>query len=245
MHRKNILFLLLITCFSSGCIQYQDLLNYEQTPVFPTEIQDITNYQPTIIQVGDILQIEVSSLAPEAAAPFNRDAGVGYLVNTQGMITLPTLGDVSVLNKTLEEAKNSVQNSLRPYFSENPIVNIRLANFKINVNGEVGSPGVFQIPSSRITILEAITRAGDFTPYSRRDSILIVREINNERSFGYIDFNSAEVFESPFYYLKQNDVIYIRPSKSKVATVRDPATRVVPFISIVTGLTALILTIFR
>ncbi len=244
--RNNILFILFtIVLLSSSCVQYRDVLSYEETPVFPETAQAITNYQPIVIQENDILQITVSSLALEAAAPFNSSNESGYMVDVSGNITLPTLGDIQVKNLTLEEIKAKLKEALQPYFSETPIVNVRLQNFKVSVNGEVGSPGIFAVANGRITMIEAITRSGDFTPYSRRDSILIIREFNNERSFGYIDFNSAAAFDSPYFYLKQNDVVYVRPNKTKVATVRDPATRILPFISIVTGLTALVLTILR
>lgn len=246
-YMKNIplLLLSLTVLFLSSCVQYRDIVSYRESPTIPTEPQAINNYQPVVIQPNDILQVAVSSLAPTAAAPFNSQGELGYLVDTKGNITLPTLGDVNLLNLTLEEAQTKLKEALRPYFTEAPIVNVRLQNFKISVNGEVGSPGIFAVGNGRITMIEAITRSGDFTPYSRRDSILIIREFNNERSFGYIDFNSAAVFESPYFYLKQNDVVYVRPNKTKVATVRDPATRVLPFVSIVTGLTALVLTILR
>lgn len=229
----------------TSCVQYRDLLSYNEAPRFPTEPQEITNFEPMVIQSNDILQIGVSSIMPEAAAPFNGVSGNGYLVDTEGNVTLPTVGNIEVGNLTLEAAKRKVQIKLKPYFSDPPIVNIRLQNFKINVNGEVGSPTTFTIDNDRITIIEAITRAGDFTPYSRRDSILIIREFNNERTFGYIDFTSPEVFDSPYFYLRQNDVVYVRPQKTKVTTVRDPITRALPYVSIATGLAALIITVSR
>lgn len=245
MNKITLLALLTIVLLSSSCVQYKDVLSYEETPVFPTTAQAITNYQPIVVQANDILQITVSSLAPAAAAPFNGSGESGYMVDASGNITLPTLGDIRVADLTLEEIKSTFKEALQPFFSESPIVNVRLQNFKVSVNGEVGSPGIFAVANGRITMIEAITRSGDFTPYSRRDSILIIREFNNERSFGYIDFNSAAAFDSPYFYLKQNDVVYVRPTRTKVATVRDPATRILPFISIVTGLTVLVLTILR
>lgn len=244
--KNNILLILFaIVLLSSSCVQYKDVLSYEETSVFPSEAQTITNYKPIVIQPNDILQITVTSLVQTAAAPFNGSGDGGYLVDASGNITLPTLGDIEVSNLTLEAAKVKLRKALEPYFVEAPIVNVRLRNFKVSVNGEVGSPGIVPVENGRISMIEVITRSGDFTPYSRRDSILIIREFNNERSFGYIDFNSAEVFNSPYFYLQQNDVIYVRPTKTKVATVRDPATRILPFISIVTGLTVLALQIFR
>jgi polysaccharide export outer membrane protein len=145
----------------------------------------------------------------------------------------------------MEEAKAKILTLLDPYFETLPIVNLRLLNFRISVNGEVNGPGTFTIPNERVTIIEAVTMAGDFTSYSRRDSVLIVREADGVRTFGYVDFNSADVFTSPYFYLHQNDVIYIRPEKTKIGTVRDPATRVLPWVTTVVSVTAFIISILR
>ncbi len=234
------------TLLLPSCVEYRELLSYHEAPGIPTTPQPILNYNPIVIEPNDILSVQVSSSVPEAAAPFNSGgAGGGFLVDANGEIFLPTLGPIKVDNLTLEAAKETLQKALQPYFLEQPIVNVRLLNFKINVNGEVGRPGIFPSGNSRMTIVEAMTLAGDFTPYSRRDSILIIREINNERIFGYLDFTSSELFNSPYFYLKQNDVIYVQPKKEKAATVRDTASRAIPYISIATGLTALILTLVR
>ena len=244
-HSKIILFSFLIASLLSSCVRYRDLVNYNEQPPLPEQTQVINNYEPHKIQPNDILAVEVSSFAQEAAAPFNTASGSGYLVDASGNITIPILGDVRLEDLTLEEAKTTLQTTLQPYFSEKPTVNVRLQNFKISVNGEVASGGIFTVPSTRITVTEAITRAGDFTPYSRRDSVLLIREFKNERTFHYLDFTTAEIFESPYFYMQQNDALYIKPSKNKVATVRDPATKILPFVSIVTSLTVLVVNIFR
>jgi polysaccharide export outer membrane protein len=247
MKNRTLLLVFLLPIFCTSCIKYKDIISYENSPGIPTTPQQITNFKPVVVQPNDILQISVSSLSELAAAPFNSggDEGGGYLVDANGNIELPTLGTIQLENLTIEEVKEKLKKALAPYFSEAPIVNVRLANFKINVNGEVGKPGIFNVPNGRMTMIEAITLAGDFTSYSRRDSILVVREFNNERTFGYIDFNSAAAFESPYFYLQQNDVIYIKPSKYKTTTIRDPATRILPFVSLATGVGALLFTIFR
>lgn len=245
MKNTKVYWLLLLPFLCSSCIKYKDLLSYNEAPGIPTN-QAINNYQPVVIQPNDILQIRVSSTSDIAAAPFNTTEETGgFLVDNDGNVELPTLGTVQLAFLTLEEAKDTLRSILQPYFSERPIVNIRLQNFKINVNGEVGSPGIFSVPNGRMTMMEAITLAGDFTAYSRRDSILVVREFNGERTFGYIDFNSSEAFESPYFYLQQNDMVYIKPSKLKTTTVRDPASRVFPYISIATGLAAIVFSILR
>lgn len=250
MNKWTVILLCIIGLSTTSCYKYTDLLNYHQAPL-PASPQAIENFKPLVIQPNDILRIQISSSSPVASEPFNAASSGenslldGYLVDANGNVELPTLGTMNLENLSLEEAKTKILQALKPYFTETPIVNIRLLNFKINVNGEVGSPGTFNVSNNRMTMIEAITLAGDFTPYSRRDSILIIRESDEVRSFGYIDFTSSEVFESPYFYLQQNDVIYVKPSKAKTTTVRDPASRVFPYVSIITGLTAIFLSLYR
>ncbi|MFK7935348.1 MAG: polysaccharide biosynthesis/export family protein [Saprospiraceae bacterium] len=239
---KLLLFLCLILC--SSCVQYRDLLSYDAAPGVPTAPQPITNQTAILIQPNDVISVNVSSSSVAAAAPFNSAAG-GYQVDADGMIELPTLGLFRVKDLSVSTIKANLKAALRPYFSEEPMVNIRLVNFKINVNGEVGNPGIFQIENGSVTIVDALTLAGDFTPYSRRDSIMIVREFKGERTFGYVDFNSADVFNSPYYFLQQNDMIYVRPRKEKVGTVNDESGVWLRFVSIATGLVAITLSLIR
>ena len=256
MRLKAITYLFLLIVMLSSCVTYESILNYEESPSVPTTPQTIDNYQPIRIQPNDVLYIKLNSLE-EAAQPFelNSSAGNvgaaannpqallinGYLVNQEGYIDFPTLGRVQLGGLTIEEIKTNLLDSLSRYFETPPIINIRLLNFNVNVNGEVGAPGAINVPTERITIVEAITLAGDFTDYSRRDSILIIRESGGERSFGYVDFSSPNIFESPYFYLQQNDVIYVRPLARKTVILRDPIARYFTWISAGTGLTLFIL----
>jgi len=169
----------------------------------------------------------------------------GYLVDSRGEIELPTLGKVKLTGLGLEGAKEKIEQLLDPYFEEIPLVTVRLLNFRINVNGEVGRPGIFNIDNQSVTLLEALSLAGDLTDYSERDSILIIREADGQRRFGYVNLNSAEIFNSPYFYLQQNDVVYVRPAKRKLALVRDPATRIFTWISAITGIAAFVITLTR
>ncbi len=236
----------------NGCVSYSGLLNYNEAPSIPTAPQAITNYQPILIQTSDILQLSISSLDPLATAAFSGGAAgeggqtaSGFVVSSDGTIDLPTLGSVKVEGLRIEEAKTKIVELLQPYFKQAPIVNLRLLNFKVNVNGEVRSPGTFTVNNDRLTIIEAVTLAGDFTSYSRRDSILIIRENNGMRSFGYINFNSSDVFNSPYFYLQQNDVVYVQPEKTKVGSIRDPVSRFLPWVSAIASLTAIVITLTR
>ncbi len=230
-----------------SCTSYERLINYHESPLIPTEPQVINNYQPITVQANDILAIRVLSTNPVVAQPFNLSGedGTGYLVNGDGYIDFPTVGKIKLQGLEIEAVKTKIIESLAPYFEETPIVQVRLTNFRVNVNGEVGNPGSFMVNNERLTVIDAITLAGDFTNYSARDSILIIREEDGMRSFGYIDFSSPELFNSPYFYLQQNDVLYVKPDKTIVSTVRDPATRFLPWLGGAVSLVALILSLRR
>lgn len=255
MKLENVILLLWIVICGSSCTSYQSLLNYSDSPTIPLAPQMITNFKPITIQSNDILRIRISSANAEAVRPFlisggDENAAVGggfdeFLVSSEGNIDFPTIGKIKLKGLTIDEVKSSILKKLIPFFNQPPIIQVRLMNFRVNINGEVNRPGSFTVNNDRLTILEAITLAGDFTPYSSRDSILIIREENNTRNFAYINFNSYDVFSSPYFYLQQNDVIYVRPRKSKVNLVRDPASRVLPWVTTGISLVLLIVTISR
>jgi len=242
--------LCLLTTIMS-CTSYKSLLSYNESPQIPSQPQQITNYKPITIQPNDILQIKVLSTDPIAAQPFNLSGGESgsglgdYLVNSDGFIDFPTIGKIELKGLPIEGVKSKIAELLSPYFEQTPIVQVRLTNFKINVNGEVGRPGSFNVVNDRISLIDAVTLAGDFTNYSSRDSILIIREQDGLRTFGYVNFNSSDVFNSPYFYLQQNDVLYVRPDKTIVNSVRDPASRFLPWISAAVSITALIITLTK
>jgi len=191
----------------------------------PEGNQKIQNATPLVIQSNDILSISLSSRNQEALAPFKVDRTAEeyntsdqYLVNREGDIEFPTIGKIQVKGLEIEAVKQKIVNSLNPYFIQAPIVKIQLTNFRVNVNGEVREPGSFVIDNARLTIIEAITMAGDFTRYAQKDSVLIIREQNGLRAFGYVNFNSADIFTSPYFYLRQNDVVHVRVDSQKEKT---------------------------
>lgn len=236
----------------TGCTSYQSLLNYNEPPGIPKVPQEINNFEALKIQSSDLLRISVSSLDMASTQPFKPGGGSDqegaqntYLVSSGGYITFPTVGKIQVEGLNIEEVQDVILEKLKPYFQDEPIIQARLENFKVNVNGEVGQPGTYSVNNDRLSIIEAVTLAGDFTAYSRRDSILIIREENGMRSFGYVNFNSADIFNSDLFYLKQNDVIYVQPDKTIVNSVRDPAQRILPWITAAVSLLALSFSISR
>ncbi len=243
----------------SSCISHNSLVNYRGGSAIPSSPTIISNPPRLTIQPSDILDIKVHSMNAELAAPFNiipkSAIGMsnatttslrlhGYLVNQKGVIDFPVLGTIPVQGLDSEELKETLQNKLETYLKD-PVVNIRLLNFKVTVSGEVNEPGSFNIPNERITLPEAITMAGDLTNYATRDSILIIRELDGYRTFKRVSMQSLDLFESDFYYLKQNDLIYIEPQKAKTGTIRDQSNEILPFISAAATILAIVLTIIR
>jgi polysaccharide export outer membrane protein len=142
----------------------------------------------------------------------------GYLVDQEGFIDFPVLGKVKAAGATKKELKQRITSDLvsRKLLIE-PIVDIRYLNFRVTVLGEVGSPSVVNVPHEKITLLEALGLAGDLTVYGKRDNVLIVRDEGGRKLLTRINLNSAELFQSPYYYLQSNDVVYVEPNKAKIS----------------------------
>lgn len=215
--------ILLFSCASKDKIVYYE----NATAIISDQIQKVhTNIQP-----DDLLMIIVSSLDPTLAIPFNltstnivtRDnqASMGqqtqqlYLVDGNGNIEFPVLGQINVLNKTKEEITTELKNKIATYIN-NPIVNVRIMNFKVTVQGEVNRPGVHTTTSERLTITEALSLSGDLTIYGDRKNILLIREENGKRISKRIDITKTDFLNSEYYFLKQNDIIYVEPNKTRV-----------------------------
>jgi polysaccharide export outer membrane protein len=207
-------------------------------------VQDTSFYSGNIdkqipIRPNDILSIVISSANAEASAPFNlqnnyitrattvngsnTESG-GYLVNTDGNIELPILGTVKAAGFTKDELRKNIVNLiLGTKQLVNPIVDIRFLNYEVTVLGEVNHPTVIPVPNEKISLLKAIGLAGDLTIYGKRENVLLIREENGKKITRHIDLNSSNFFNSPYYYLQPNDVIYVEPNKNKAATaVRNP-----------------------
>lgn len=259
---NNLQFLLLASfaLVQSSCVSYEEIINFTEGPEFSTNPQDILNQQIIKIQPDDILAITVQTLDINAAAPFNGgiestslkaasrsadDSFKGYLVDRNGTIDFPVLGKIEVGGLTIEAAKEVLIKELQRYLKEPPIVNMRIDNFKITILGEVNRPSSYLIDGEKITILEAIGLGGDLTNYGDRADILIMREENNQRVFGSINLKDRNIFQSPFFYLKQNDFIYVKARKEKTATITGQANVIIPWVSLAVTVAALVVTSTR
>ncbi len=193
------------------------------------------------IQANDLLNIYVESETPLATIPFNQEtnkiavsegtvmnpgasAVSGYLVSNAGTITFPVLGEIQVLGMTHAELAAELQKRLRDQgHILDAVVTVKLMNFKVSVLGDVAKPGQIMATGERLTIFEALSMVGDLTIYGQRTNVMVIREENGVRTIGELDLSSKDVFNSPYYYLHQNDVVYVEPNmKKKKTAMRDP-----------------------
>lgn len=205
-----------------------------------------------IIQNNDILSISISSLNAEASAIFNMGNNFasgssaqssGYLVNSDGNIQLPILGNIKATGLTKKQLKDTITNSLlEKKLLLDPIVNIRNLNFKVTVLGEVAHPTVVTAPTEKISMLEALGLAGDLTIYGKRENLLLIREVNGKKQVRRVDLTSKNFFLSPYYYLQPNDVVYVEPNKTKI-TNASLTRQLLP--TIISAVSVIVLAIYR
>ena len=218
---------MLASCSSTknvAYIQNSDQISYEDSRFL---------YDARIMP-KDQLTITVSTTNDEAAAPFNMTVPTPYtmnnrssysqamlqmyLVDNEGFIAFPILGKIKVGGLTKAEAENLILEGIRPYMSEaeNPIVTVRMSSYSISVLGEVTRPGSYQVSREKINILEALAQAGDLTIYGIRDKVKLIREdATGKKEIHTLNLNDANIINSPYYYLQQNDIVYVEPNKVK------------------------------
>jgi polysaccharide export outer membrane protein len=179
------------------------------------------------IMPKDELTITVSTIIPQAAVPYNllspttsgsTERLQTYLVDNMGYIMFPVVGKLKVAGLTKSEAEELILSKIKPFMNagENPIVTVRQSGYAITVLGEVGGPGTFKVSREKINILEALAQAGDLTIYGKRDRVFLIREdATGKKEFHKLNLNDANILDSPYYYLQQNDIIYVEPNKVK------------------------------
>ncbi len=223
-------------------------------------------YDATIMP-KDMLTITVNTTNPAASAPFNLSVGntvgasgelssggsgslQGYLVDNDGNINFPVVGSLHVSGLTKTACENLVKEKIKPYLSdkENAIVTVRMASYRVTVTGEVNSPGVKPVTTEKMSIIEAIAQAGDLTIYGKRDNVLLIREdATGEKHAHRLNLNDASIINSPYYYLQQNDIVYVEPNsvKAKNSSIGSSTTLWFSLVGIVTSLASLVINILR
>ena len=218
------------------------------------------------IMPKDQLTITVSTTDDMASAPFNMTVPTPYTVNmrtttsqpmlqtylvdNEGMINFPVVGQLKVGGLTKSEAEKMIQEKIRPYMSdnENPIVTVRIPGYQISVLGEVARPGTFTVSREKISILEALAQAGDLTIWGQRKNVQLIREdATGKKSIHVFDLTDADIINSPYFYLQQNDVVYVTPNKVKAqnSSVGSMTTLWFSATSILISLTSLLYNILK
>lgn len=195
-----------------------------------------TNMEDLVILNSGSGIIQGSNISPTTAG--SNAPVMGYLVEGDGTIKLPYLDKVKAEGLTRLQLENYISEKMKEY-TKNPVVNVRFLNYKITVLGGVKVPGNFSIPTERVTILEALGLAGDLTIFGQRENVLVIREVNGVRTFGRLDLGSKNLFHSPYYYLKTNDIVYVEPSKASSIN----RERIPQYVGMAAGVLSLIATI--
>lgn len=212
----------------SSCASQKHISYLQNTPNgYQQKGED--NYEIRI-RPNDLIAIVVNSKDPQLAQMFNlpiltaqgsdettgQNRVLGYLVDKDGTIDFPQLGTIKVGGMTRSEITRFIKDQIvtKGYFND-PIVTVQFLNFKVSVMGEVARPGTMNVSSDRITIFDALSAAGDLTIYGKRENVKVIREINGRKTVSEVDLRGAEILDSPFYYLQQNDVVYVEPNKAR------------------------------
>lgn len=250
-------------CVLAGCASQKQISYLQDVP--DDYRQKITQDYDLKIHPDDLLSIMVNSKDPELAQMFNlpmvsyqiansntgyaggQNRVLGYLVDKEGYIDFPQLGVIRVQGMTRTELTKYIKNQLiEKGLMKDPIVTIQFLNFKVSVLGEVNQPGTFEITSDRITLLDALSLAGDLTVYGQRENVKVIREENGERVVASLDLRNKDLLSSPYYYLQQNDVVYVEPNKVKAGQREINQNRTIgTFASILSVMVSLAVLIFK
>ena len=232
MRIKSILMMAVCAVVMASCTSYKNVPYLQNAEEIMAAQAELPLYDAKIMP-KDLLTVTVNTTDPEAAAPFNMTVQTAqnlatsrtsysqpvlqqYLVNNEGSIDFPVLGILKVGGLTKNEAEDMIREKLKPYLKEVPIVTVRMSNYKISVLGEVARPGTFTVSNEKVNVLEALAMAGDLTIWGMRDNVKLVREdATGKREIIELDLTNAEIITSPYYYLQQNDILYISPNKTK------------------------------
>ena len=265
MKIKRLLLLLALPLLVASCTSYKNV-PYLQNPEAVNDFEETLPLYDAKIMPKDLLSITVNTTDPKAATPFNLTVQTPinaaltnistttqptmqqYLVNNKGEIDFPVIGRLEVGGFTKNEAEDLIRERLKPYLKESPIVTVRMSNYKISVLGEVARPGSFTIGNEKVNVLEALAMAGDMTIYGVRDDVKLIREdVNGKREIINLNLNNAGIVTSPYYYLKQNDIIYVTPNKTKAknSDIGNSTTLWVSSISILVSIAGLLVNILK
>lgn len=232
---RFLFFLSFLTIFLLQACSVKKIVYFNDLPIDSVRmLREASRFQEPVIQQDDILSVTIQTIDPSSAAVANQSLAVqavgassasnvgnqlvsGYLVDKDGFLHLTLLGKVAVKGLTTYEAREKITTLARQYYKD-PTVLVRFANFKVTVLGEVMRPAAYSMPNEKVTVLDALGLAGDLTIYGRRENVLLVRDLDGQKELVRLNLNDSKLFSSPYFYLKQNDVLYVEPGKAKAST---------------------------
>lgn len=219
---KRAFVLIAIVAFLASCASRKKIVYFNDIDKI-SRIDSVTNFQPVTIQPGDILLVTISTIDREISQLFNPTAvatngnpiAPGYLVDQNGEIELPMVGKVKVSGKTTAQITTDIKVALDRSI-KNAFVSTRLLNFRISILGDVARPGNYSIGNERVTVLEALSLAGDANLTANKNDILLIREREGKKKYITLNLNDSKTLSSPYFYLTNNDVIYVKPGTNRV-----------------------------
>jgi polysaccharide biosynthesis/export protein len=223
--------LVLCVLLLSSCVSRQEIVYFQGLEQAGERLEKNTE-KDLKIKPNDLLTISVAAPEKEAAVPFNltvagalgglesslslqgREQMQTYMVNQEGAISFPVLGEIKVAGLSTRQLSTELKDQISEYVQD-PIVNVRIVNFQVSVLGEVNRPGTFDVRDENLSLPKALGLAGDLSIYGKRDNVLVMREQNGKKVYEYLDLTDPETLNSPFYYLQQNDVVYVEPNSAQ------------------------------
>ena len=260
---KRVYYVILLCCIAlcSSCISQRKLSYLRDVNEMSADSVNATyqSIKEAHITAGDVLTILVNAIDLDAVQVFNMPVAnvhrmtsthssstsslQGYWVNPQGNINFPVLGEIHVEGLTTTQLQDTLE-SMISQSVVNPIVNVSFQNFHVTILGEVHHPGRFNVTDQHLTLLDALALAGDLNNYGKRDNVLVTREVNGKMEFARLNLNDEAIYASPFFHIRQNDVIYVEPNHARAL-----ASQNIPlYLSLVTSLGSMvtvILSIYR
>ena len=266
MNIKSIIITTIIIALLSGCTSYKKLGYLKDVETLSKEqLEAVSKLYTPKIMPGDLLTINVNATNPMAAVPFNLPLtpvvgnGVGgvyntvgaqaYLVDSDGNVNFPILGKLHIAGYTRTELEKMLKEKIFPqYITEEPIITVRFVNYSVSVLGEVARPGLYGFPSERVNLLDALAMAGDLTIYGKRDNVLLKRtNADGSNEFIRLNLQDKNLALSPYFYMQQNDVIYVEPNRARgnSASIGSTENMTIAIVGTLISVATLLITVFR
>ncbi len=220
---KKTVLVLLVSIILFSCVARKNMVYYRN--IESMNNKEMTNSYEIKIQPDDLLMISVSCDDPEISKPFNigaynftqsgssnQQSGSTYLVDVNGVIDFPVLGKLTIGGLTRTQLMKMLNEKISLYIKK-PLITLTIKNYKVSVQGEVAAPGIYNFDSERFTLVDALIKAGDLKIQAKRKNILIIRQTDGVITYNRVDITKADFINSPFYYLRQNDMVYVQPNR--------------------------------